>query len=119
MAERVSHVAIPLGGGFCPGGPDTAQSCTGNGTRVLRSRSAAGPLAARRNVNHHEFHRTSLAHSACWFCRSLQGEKRLGARSQSSFTNFFALEARAPRRNADRETLRRRNSGQRRPGAGE
>ena len=105
VAQHLSPVAIPLSRRLRADRPLPPQGRDGDGTRLLPSRPAAGAVAARRNADHHQLHRTSFAHPARGLCRGGGGAQRLGARSGASAAEVLAAAPRPARRHPDRTAV--------------
>ena len=105
VAQHLPPVAISLGRRLRAGRPLPAQGGDGDGTRLLPGRPAAGAVAARRNADHHQLHRASVAHLARGLCRGVGGAQRLGARPGASAAEVLAAAPRAARRDADRTAV--------------
>jgi len=74
---------------FCPGRPHAEKSGARDDAHFLRRGSAAGAVAARRNVDHHEFYWTPSLTLRAGFVEVTQARSDLGARSRASAAKIF------------------------------
>jgi hypothetical protein len=102
LAQPLSPVAVPFGGGFRADRPLPAESGGRNGPGIVGGGFAPGAIVARRNAHHHQFYRAAVADDACGVRRGVRGAQRLGARPEPSTAEILAAAAGAARHHSDR-----------------